>query len=74
MEIQDSRRRVAISRYMNILLRADQYESLMARLEQQLLDCLHQFAIHYVNDREERLVCLLAFPHLMECGPLDGWR
>lgn len=101
MEVQDSQRRVAISRYMNILLthsaelpeqfyinieidgmylgeggfavavlelqgvdRADQYESLMARLEQQLLDCLHQFAIHYVNDREDRLVCLLAFPRL----------
>lgn len=106
MEGQDSRRRVAISRYMNILLnhsaelseqfyinieidgmylgeggfavavlelqgvdQADQYESLMSRLEQQLMARLRQFAIHYVNDREDRLVCLLAFPRLRPGTP-----
>lgn len=101
MEGSDNRRRVAISRYMNILLThsaklpeqfyinieidgmylgeggfvvvllelqganyTEAYDSLMDLLEQRLLECLHQFAIHYINDREDRLVCLLAFPRL----------
>lgn len=101
MEGPNNRRRVAISRYMNILLTysaelpeqfyinieidgmylgeggfvvvllelqganyTESFDSLMDLLEQRLLERLHQFAIHYINDREDRLVCLLAFPRL----------